>query len=1134
MSIITTERRSRLVVLLTNLAQGQREHEEISRLDAQIRTDYHGRFLIELIQNAVDPAQEAGVTDARLLIVRTPRLLAVLNQGAPFDESGLKALLSLGLSSKQPDEAIGNKGVGFKSVFEVATKAEIFSVDRATANLSGTPALRLAISSAPASEHPGLVAEAASVAEQEALSEKVEERTGRPLPDAIRAALSATTGWRFPLEQPEEDWRRRKRALGLRQADVRPFQTAVVLHLRPDKQPVVGRALGELTDSADEVHLFLPRLGCLEVRERDQRCELIREETVAIGPQGVGVCRLITQRDGVITGTTDYWLISTTLEGPEVAAAARSLPGPGWATVSRAEVQVALPIGPRGLLPKTDGRYFIGLPSKHPTGTPFRVDARFHGTLSRTALDLVDNAYNALLDRTAAELAARLLRHLRDSSRENPTLRSPDRARRMVLYALRARGGSAFGAAVREHLSGDRIVLSRAGTSFFTVEQALGVDDKDRPLIDLLTHRVGDDETTGLTLVDQELDVGCEDLLDDLGVGALNSVRLLARSSEGLSLIERLASMLPSEAVDEWAVLYGWIISLPAGEANDQRVLPVAGGALVRPEDAPFVPLSAEPSREELGSEEVPSMLLEELLFLDRATLEPDGRLRRQLTEGASPPCRRPTPIGLLEGAVLPALIRLVASGSDERAREVLEFGLSLLPRIAPDEDVADLQWLVPCGRQWVSATTAYLGDAWDTDQEEDDTPGLVDRVYGPTGRCVSPWWGQPGHQEAVRGGLILIGVADAPRVLRWTRFEKVLWGDYHQASLNLPQAPSEQLTELWRPWLEHLASTVSVDWGPRTWWHLDGVEWIDGLERPESAADLAAWALTRRHQLVRLTPQPEPNRWGGYRRKDPGAVLQPWAFALQRLNHPFVPSRESCVLKGRLASPKELCIVRAGTRAPAWLPQPANDLNKETLAVIGVHPLEQMPADWLVQQLQTFALSLTGSSSEAVTARGLWRLLGLQMRRPGSRLPVLQSIVLPVWRDGAVVAVSGKDIGRLVLVDEPYAAELLGSSLDGVCRLEQGDHDWTALLEALREALPDADLASASELPLPFEVRSGLPLRSLTGWLRESLGPRVLAIIAALLHRSGVAHKEMRRCWNSLTGAQLQTGALRQPQRFI
>lgn len=119
--------KNRLATLLTNLAKGLREHEEVASLAGHIGADYAGRFLIELLQNANDQALLGGAKHSTIVIVRTPDAVVVTNEGASFDEPGLLAITSLGVSPKNADVTIGNKGVGFKAVFQVTEAPEVFS-----------------------------------------------------------------------------------------------------------------------------------------------------------------------------------------------------------------------------------------------------------------------------------------------------------------------------------------------------------------------------------------------------------------------------------------------------------------------------------------------------------------------------------------------------------------------------------------------------------------------------------------------------------------------------------------------------------------------------------------------------------------------------------------------------------------------------------------------------------------------------------------------------------------------------------------------------------------------------------------------------------------------------------------------
>ncbi|MBA2719004.1 MAG: hypothetical protein H0U52_07160 [Chloroflexi bacterium] len=96
--------------------------------------EYHGRFLIELLQNSRDALREAR-PDARDGTVRirltAEPTLVVANQGAAL---GPKVLLHsigrFGQGTKIEGESIGHKGIGFKSVLEVSLTPEIYSCRR--------------------------------------------------------------------------------------------------------------------------------------------------------------------------------------------------------------------------------------------------------------------------------------------------------------------------------------------------------------------------------------------------------------------------------------------------------------------------------------------------------------------------------------------------------------------------------------------------------------------------------------------------------------------------------------------------------------------------------------------------------------------------------------------------------------------------------------------------------------------------------------------------------------------------------------------------------------------------------------------------------------------------------------------
>ncbi|WP_429407000.1 sacsin N-terminal ATP-binding-like domain-containing protein [Paraburkholderia sp. MM5482-R1] len=85
-------------------------------------------FVLELVQNADDNHYASGVTPYLTLQV-TPSRLVVLNNEVGFTESNVKAICSVGASSKTKQKSgyIGEKGIGFKSVFTVSDAPEIHS-----------------------------------------------------------------------------------------------------------------------------------------------------------------------------------------------------------------------------------------------------------------------------------------------------------------------------------------------------------------------------------------------------------------------------------------------------------------------------------------------------------------------------------------------------------------------------------------------------------------------------------------------------------------------------------------------------------------------------------------------------------------------------------------------------------------------------------------------------------------------------------------------------------------------------------------------------------------------------------------------------------------------------------------------
>ena len=112
-------------------AEDVRKLASLANAERQFGREYHGRFVIELLQNAADAwrkvAQPNQRSTVRIVLGEGPSLI-VANQGEFLSaETIIKSLGHIGASTKPHGEAIGYKGIGFKSVLEMTLSPEIYS-----------------------------------------------------------------------------------------------------------------------------------------------------------------------------------------------------------------------------------------------------------------------------------------------------------------------------------------------------------------------------------------------------------------------------------------------------------------------------------------------------------------------------------------------------------------------------------------------------------------------------------------------------------------------------------------------------------------------------------------------------------------------------------------------------------------------------------------------------------------------------------------------------------------------------------------------------------------------------------------------------------------------------------------------
>ena len=110
--------------------QKEREGRGLQRLSQELYSkDTH--FVLELVQNADDnsyPKQDQSSMPT-LKFVLSKDCITVLNNEVGFTEKNIRAICDVGKSTKDPHRSgyIGQKGIGFKSVFRITNKPEIHS-----------------------------------------------------------------------------------------------------------------------------------------------------------------------------------------------------------------------------------------------------------------------------------------------------------------------------------------------------------------------------------------------------------------------------------------------------------------------------------------------------------------------------------------------------------------------------------------------------------------------------------------------------------------------------------------------------------------------------------------------------------------------------------------------------------------------------------------------------------------------------------------------------------------------------------------------------------------------------------------------------------------------------------------------
>ena len=834
---------AKIRTFLFEVAEEVSNYRSLHSLTEQVEHQYHGRFLIELVQNAHDALHEEPTREqpARIAIVldlqdSTHGTLLVANDGQPFTRSNFERLSQLGQSDKDPQKSIGNKGLGFRSVLEVSDRPEVYSRARAdSTQFDGycfafepevVKALRRPMEAlaaggpVPASPVTG----GPIVDWAEALLEKFRTRV-----QAAEAGwLAAETRFLSPYLLPVP--RRQVQSAAVKALEARGFMSVIRLPLKSEAAVKLVRE--HMAQLSPTTLLFLERVRALELAGAAPADRVISRATT----QGTGALAHRTVR--LSDGQEDYrdyevWTrqihIADTNE--KFQAAVKALPG-RWPEIEDVSVSVAVR---KAEVPEA-GIFSIYLPTGIPTGSAVHVNAPFFGNMSRTDISFNDG-YNRRLLNTAASVVVEVVRgqlagkHLDDA--------------RMIVDMLAPYGGDTAASARWTQLVD--AAFQRANAS---------VDDEALALADHGWRKLGATALvpdTGRTrLINEGLlrkhatfDIFHPGLAPRRGqIVALASSRTPHRSAAATvhqvaATVAGIAEEIHREGGDWNAFWHDVALLLPHGQealarhpvilGNDGRLHAASGAERVF-----FVPRQGTVDDSDIGSEgapiDVPTSLQSTVAFLHESitVYEPDSRPARQT----------PVRIYLAAGLVTQFRVEAIFTGTlkdatpelpaklkgpeAERCLAILRWALSMIRSAVARERGSDAMMAllrpipVPCRGGWYPMSEASFGAGWPA-TTGDLLASYLDAVPSSAAkrartRLVVPpddtaWDGLGAtSQDLLRRG----GVFDG---LRLETLKSETWPSQFNASVysfDLPSVPPPGFNvEFWAEFEQHIESTL-------------------------------------------------------------------------------------------------------------------------------------------------------------------------------------------------------------------------------------------------------------------------------------------------------------------------------------
>ena len=846
--LIAERARSQVQTFFDELKNGTSNYRTIDNLDAQIAQEYRGRCILELLQNAHDALANAGPDDPRrisfVLSTDPDPVLLVGNSGTPFRQDDFEGICQLAHSPKDPNESIGNKGLGFRSVLEVSSCPEIWST--VPVGSSACFAFRF---------DPVVIEQVAEAAQdldrfglharspfdptcllvdwsQDQLGQYRQQLAGAGIDAAVEAGFLSP--YLIPLRAEQTP------------AEVRCLMDeghVTVIRLPLDHGTEAVQSVQEQLKALQDAQslIFLERLASLVVEVDGDRRTLDRavESEVSL----VGVPRTRQRRLRVSTTTRrtsdadarrfDVWTRAVggddDPDGAEgIRAAVESLPN-RWPEVRQASVGLAV----EDALTSAEGVFVIFLPTEKTTGTGAHVNAPFYGSLNRRQINF-DEPYNKILLQNVEDLCLDAVRELTTAQPEGWRARAVvdilsstnpvgDEPWRLVTKLCERAIDQGF------PLGDQPVVLCDGGWNTPAKARVMPNLDGDDPIgIDRWR------EQAGFAVVSMELDF------------QMDSVRRLINDLDGepdptdlewADTIGRLAQHVQESSSVHWNAFFRSLLAILPDDLRSEsryrpdrlanaRFLPSADGRLLTASES--TKLFFQPAQDDEDAvlvERVPEVLRRRVAFLHPDVRTHEGQQGRntevqKFLDGRFASTFRRADI--LERVVAPAVPSLpVPHGSSDAndCAAILEWTLKLIGEDPPPGLLPSLRQLpVCCHGGWFPLEDASFGPGW-PDRHGDDIQVLASELADEAaqqlmGTMLLPPDDERWQQVVVEGRdqlLDRLGVTDGLRL-------QAIDIDFHMAPLYSDldkRQPAGVLRESWTDWVK------SLDMQPRhVQWH--------------------------------------------------------------------------------------------------------------------------------------------------------------------------------------------------------------------------------------------------------------------------------------------------------------------------